>query len=443
MPMIPLKCPICGANLRINSDDSAAICNHCGKPFVVKDAIVDNYVNNNRNMNENDNANRNAVMYAGVRNAVSSDDFVIEAGVLKKYHGRSRMVEIPDDVVVIGREAFKGLSVTKIVIPASVNRIDEGAFYNCSQLSFVNLPDSLTEIESNVFCGCRKLKEVKIPKTLTKIRNGAFASSGLNNIDFPSSLEWIGDYAFAHCDLLENIGFPDKTEDIGDYAFYDCTKLVNVDLSGGKRHIGSSAFEGCVSLASVIFPRNDDCIICNGAFAGCISLRSIDMSNSSKIKMLTDLNEKGIFEDCKKLSDVVLPLNLDSIQYNTFAGCSELKNVVLPSNLGSINEEAFKNCLQLKEMAFPSNLGSIGEGAFRGCVGLNKISISPRTSISRGAFYGCSINIIEGSVNNQALEYGLAGTPYAKRRKEGLCTYCGGKMNLFKTCKQCGRKKSY
>ena len=44
MPVIPLECPSCGTELRIDSAESAAICKHCGKPFVVNDAIVLNYI---------------------------------------------------------------------------------------------------------------------------------------------------------------------------------------------------------------------------------------------------------------------------------------------------------------------------------------------------------------------------------------------------------------
>lgn len=45
MPIIPLTCPSCGANLTVDSFKDAAICEFCGKPYVVKDAIVNNYIN--------------------------------------------------------------------------------------------------------------------------------------------------------------------------------------------------------------------------------------------------------------------------------------------------------------------------------------------------------------------------------------------------------------
>ena len=73
MPIIPLKCPICGADLEINSDNDAALCSACGSPFVVKDAIVKNYISNVTNINLN----------GGTVNVFNEKDFVIKAGVLE------------------------------------------------------------------------------------------------------------------------------------------------------------------------------------------------------------------------------------------------------------------------------------------------------------------------------------------------------------------------
>ena len=44
MSVIPLECPSCGTGLKIDPEESVAICGSCGKPFVIKDAIVQNYI---------------------------------------------------------------------------------------------------------------------------------------------------------------------------------------------------------------------------------------------------------------------------------------------------------------------------------------------------------------------------------------------------------------
>ena len=51
MPVIPLTCPFCGGDLQIDSNLEAAVCKFCKKPFVVKDAVFQNYINNITNIN--------------------------------------------------------------------------------------------------------------------------------------------------------------------------------------------------------------------------------------------------------------------------------------------------------------------------------------------------------------------------------------------------------
>ena len=51
MPIVPLKCPFCSASLTVESSKDAAICDFCGTPYVVRDAIVNNYISNVTSIN--------------------------------------------------------------------------------------------------------------------------------------------------------------------------------------------------------------------------------------------------------------------------------------------------------------------------------------------------------------------------------------------------------
>jgi hypothetical protein len=174
MPIIPLECPSCGANLTINSDDSAAICDHCGKPFVVKDAIVNNYIKNVININ------------VGTVNMSARQDFEIVGGTLKKYMGESTEVVIPDNVKIIGRDAFNQCkAITAVKIPDSVVEIECWAFAGCTNLKIVNLPETIQIVDRSAFSGCCKL-EIAWPdswkkKQLSKLR---IASTAIENCTF-------------------------------------------------------------------------------------------------------------------------------------------------------------------------------------------------------------------------------------------------------------------
>ena len=47
MPLVPAKCPQCGAQLKINSEQDAAICEYCNTPFIVDKAITNFNITNN------------------------------------------------------------------------------------------------------------------------------------------------------------------------------------------------------------------------------------------------------------------------------------------------------------------------------------------------------------------------------------------------------------
>lgn len=188
MPVIPLECPSCGIGLRIDSDESAAICTRCGKPFVVNEAIVQNYI---KLVTEQE---------ASKEKALAFEEFVIEDGVLKRYNGSSPEVIIPDEVTVIGSKAFE----------------------DRKEIVELSLPDSVVGIEDNAFSGCDNLKKVS----------------------FSDSLKKIGNYAFSECSSLLKIELPSSVEEVGSYAFTGCFSLGSVKMPSPKTNIHETAFMG-------------------------------------------------------------------------------------------------------------------------------------------------------------------------------------------------------
>ena len=192
MPVIPLECPSCGTELRIDSDESAAICSRCGRPFVVKDAIVENYI---KIVTE---AEQSGQM-------IALDDFVIEDGVLIGFNGTFPNVYVPEGVTAIASKAFE----------------------DCWKMTEVRLPDSVKEIGENAFAGC----------------------SSLGKIYFSNSLTRIGSHAFSECTSLKELALPSSLKEIGPYAFSGCFMLVSVKMPPSGASIHETAFMGCKDLA--------------------------------------------------------------------------------------------------------------------------------------------------------------------------------------------------
>ena len=84
-------------------------------------------------------------------------------------------VEIPEGVTSIGT-AFKAkYSLTSIVIPSTVQRIEGNAFNDCTSLISVILPEGLTYIGKGAFYRCTSLPSITIPSTVTGMGDYSFA----------------------------------------------------------------------------------------------------------------------------------------------------------------------------------------------------------------------------------------------------------------------------
>lgn len=146
----------------------------------------------------------------------------------------------------------------------------------------------------------------------------------------------------------------------------------------------NSVFNNCKAVSEVIIP---DTIaeIPDGAFYNCVGLKSITIPNT-----IVSIGYEA-FGGCVGLNTITMPNSLTSIGSNAFNGCSGLKSVVLSDNLIEIKSNAFEGCTGIKEINLPSTLISIGNYAFNGCTGIIKLEIPDSvTTIGKDAFASCT-----------------------------------------------------
>ena len=268
------------------------------------------------------------------------------------------------------------------------------------------LPANLTKVTVTkatilggyAFCELTKLTEIVLPNTLETIDNSAFLKcTGLKSITIPSSVKNIGILAFANCENLETLTIPSGVERIGNSAFYDCKKIESVVIPEGVTYIGDSAFGVCSALTSVSIPNSVEDMGAN-AFEYCHNLQytvvdgykylgnvnnnflylaSVEDKNitSSNINNNTKIIGSKAFYDCRYLETVSIPNGVTSIGMRAFSYCGALQSIVIPNSVKFMGGDVFECCGLLESVTLSENIKEITAGMFYCCYSLNSVVI--------------------------------------------------------------------
>ena len=148
MNFIPAKCPNCGGELRISDTlKDKFFCQYCGGLIMVEQAVK---------------LAKSGAAY------VRPEDFVVEGGVLKEYHGDALDVVIPSNVVIIAQGVFAGTAIRSVQIPSSVRDIQYEAFARCPYLEHVSISEGLENFNFQAFGSpfTAKGSSINIPSTV-------------------------------------------------------------------------------------------------------------------------------------------------------------------------------------------------------------------------------------------------------------------------------------
>ena len=305
-------------------------------------------------------------------------------------------LEIPSSVISIGRAAFYNCSGLRgeLKIPSGVTSIGGSAFSGCSGFTGeLTLPPSITSIEAEAFSGCSGFTgELNLPSGITSIEARAFYNcSGLRGeLKIPSGVTSIGGSAFSGCSgFTGELTLPSGITSIGGSAFSRCSGFTGeLTLPSGITSIGGSAFWGCSGFTGELRIPLGVTSIESGAFSGCSGLKGLVIPPS-----VTSIGEWAFYECSGFTGELNIPSGVTSIGGSAFSGCSGFTGELnIPSGVTSIGGSAFSGCSGFTgELNIPSGITSIEAGAFSGCSGLKGLVIPPSvTSIGRWAFNGCS-----------------------------------------------------
>lgn len=185
-----------------------------------------------------------------------------------RYFSEEFLCELDDfynNAVLLGESCieYKGLLLSK---SAKGRWVLKGLTWDKDDVHSLPIPEFIEEIAPHAFEGYENLWKVDLPKNLKAIGAYAFAKccSLSHGIEFPATLEKIGEHAFEYT-KIGSILIPDKVKVIPACAFRGCTYATHVSIPCGI-HLGNLCFAGlgvsynsfCAKLEIRPFPTSKD-----------------------------------------------------------------------------------------------------------------------------------------------------------------------------------------
>ena len=323
--------------------------------------------------------------------------------IIYPYAKDAAVLVLPDGMTTIFANTFaEHQELISVSIPASVTKIEDGAFFGCSQLKNVSIPanSALTEIGKDAFSHCKSLERIHIPGGITEIGDSAFLNcTSLSMVTIPYGVTTIGPYAFSGCEALERIDIPDSVTTIEAFAF-KWTGLKNVTLS---RYVSvcEGAFIECQQLTAVTvaadnpYYKSVDGVLYSADGKHLVVYPAGKTNKTFAIPF--GVETVGSFTYCKALESVYIPAsvnnlgsgfayctNLKAVTFDencnistlsdTFQNCTALTSIVIPKSVTYISFYTFANCTNLVSVTVPVGIIEIGSRSFSGCQGLSTIS---------------------------------------------------------------------
>lgn len=344
------------------------------------------------------------------------------------YNTSLESVELPDGVTFKKGLTSDGDEATKMHFDG------EYVFFNCSNLTTVVLPDSVDYIGDYMFAQCESIENVTHKAKV--IGNYAFTqpqttqnARSLKTFDF-TTVEKIGEAAFANNELLTEVINAPNLKEIGDYAFKD-VRISGIDAPKLER-IGDYAFN-CVyygrgeNLKSVTIPSTIK-YIGVAAFTGQKNLETFNYKEAGGAVVTTkQINDYASIENGALY--VKMPSGyaaLNSVPANWKVNGKVQTTLEVRNDVYRIEFYAANANKNLTRIILPETLKLIGNYAFYGCTGL-----VPRSESDMGGlveFRSYSAPALENSYNansklsETAAGYGMVHPYYDLFRLE-LCYY--------------------
>ena len=174
----------------------------------------------------------------------------------------------------IGMFAFAGSAVLGVTLGKKLESVSRAAFSKCEKLRKVVLGASVHKIEDEAFAECKSLLDVSLCHVVSIGSKAFYGCTSLQSASL-DELEWLGESAFEKCGILRVVTFGNMLTVIPELAFAGCEELYKINLPSGIEKIGNRAFAGTamkklelripsslVAVGEHVFENADSPIVC-------------------------------------------------------------------------------------------------------------------------------------------------------------------------------------
>lgn len=239
----------------------------------------------------------------------------------------------------IGNYTFSSCkSLTKVIIPDTVKRIGDHAFAFCTALQNIEIPDSVLDIGDSAFSNCKSLESIVLSKNLQSLGEYALdVCASLSAIMLPDGLKVLSRYCFATSGI-QKIELPESVETI-EYGALDSNNLLSIRLNKNLK-----SFDGYLPDSSIVEVINESSL----------ELKDIFSRGDDILKQLLIYKTSGESE-LKEVDGVYI---VDSGDEKIVVGATDVmvEELTLPLGVTIIRSNAFKNCNNLKSIRLSDGL---------------------------------------------------------------------------------------
>ena len=148
---------------------------------------------------------------------------------------------------------YESEEIKKLVVSKGITEIGNSIFERCSNMTMASFPNTLKRIGKRAFFQFSDggLTTLQIPSSVDTIGDEAFANQSMVTVTLPETLTTLGTYLFQSADALQSVRV--ECAEIPAFCFVRCKKLNQMTISKNVKKIGANSVNYCTLLDTITY----------------------------------------------------------------------------------------------------------------------------------------------------------------------------------------------